>query len=430
VTNPCLIFATATARGGSGTSTSCDDEQLAAMPVLLDTGTDCGIGPHVAVLARPAVRRVVVVLGDGHRAAIPLSGAAGGVRAGALVLGTDVAVRRVVVLGAGGRALETYPLGLAPEPRRRRCLGALSTSSGFFITNAPQPLGVAPHALQAVDHGALLCVAADRAPRVPADCRLPPVAPDEGLLSADPTRDGRFVSGLVPAEITTARLKLDDGTRREVATTPIPGYTGRYAAVVRAVAVDVPGPHRVIGYALLDGRGRVLRQGDDQPEAPATGRPVTLLRVPGVPPLSAMSVPLSGPGGGFTCLGLGALRGSADCDAIGGGQVGSGVTSLRVRATCDTRRILILGVLRRRTDRLVVRTTSGREVVARRARIPAAAGAATGSYAALAVVGARDGVRGIVLRGRAANRVELMLPPAAQQCGYEAYPAFDDAFRD
>ena len=429
VTNQCLVFATATARGGSGTSTSCDDEQLAALPVVLDTGTDCGIGPHVAVLARPAVRRVVVVLGDGHRAAVPLSDTADGVRAGALVLGTGVAIRRVVVLGAGGRALTTYPLGLAPEPRRRRCPGLLSTSSGFFTINAPQPLGAAPHTLQAVDHGALLCVAVDRAPRVPADCRLPPIAADDGLLSADPTADGRFVSGLVPAEVTTARLKLDDGTQRTVATEPIPGYAGRYAAVVRAVAVDVPGPHRVVGFALLDGRGRVLRQGDDQPEAPATGRPVTLLRVPGVPPLSAMSVPLSSPGGGFTCLGLGTLRSSADCDASGGGQFGGGVTSLRVRATCDTRRILVLGILRRHTDRLVVRTASGREVVARRARIPAAAGAAAGGYAALAVVGARDGVREIVLRGRAANRVALPLPPAAQQCGYEASPAFDDAFR-
>jgi hypothetical protein len=64
----------------------------------------------------------------------------------------------------------------------------------------------------------------------------------------------------------------------------------------------------------------------------------------------------------------------------------------------------------------VVITTSGREIQARRAPVPA-----SGATAALAVVPARDGVRRIAVRGRVSGGVQLALPAAARQCGYATF---------
>lgn len=380
----------------------------------------CGpIGAYVTVLARPAVQRVVVVLGDGRRRSVPLRAipGAGGTRAGALVAGAGVALRRMLALGAGGRVLERDEIGQAPADGAPCDDGG--ETSGIYVLYAQadeRRLGHAPHALHAADDGARLCLAIDRAPRVPQDCRVPPLDPATTALQRLLTADGRFLLGLVPPDVATARLTLDDGTTRDVAAAPIPGYAGQYAGVSRVVAVDLPGPHHVVGYDLRDARGRVLAH-DPGPERPAPRHVTTLLRVPGLPALRGALLPAAGELPTLSCIALGPISATEpDCLIAGPGF-------FSVRADCAPHRLVVLGALAHADERLAVRTASDRELPGRTALLPAALGSAAGTTAAVAVVPGAATARRIVVRrpGHATKSYALKLPPAARQCGYVAF---------
>jgi hypothetical protein len=77
---------------------------------------------------------------------------------------------------------------------------------------------------------------------------------------------------------------------------------------------------------------------------------------------------------------------------------------------------VVYGLLARRADRVAVRLGDGREVRGRTAPLPAAI--APGAGAALVVLGPHDAPRELIVRGRAPYRRDLVLPPAADQCGY------------
>ncbi|HWI71962.1 MAG TPA: hypothetical protein VNT55_08410, partial [Baekduia sp.] len=336
-----------------------------------------------------------------------------------------VAVRRLVALGAGGGTVLDLPLQQPPASPgpcgAGSSGGALSTLVTYSFGHDRPLAGPGPHAVHAADDGAKLCLAFDRAPRAPADCAIPEDDPADVFLGEQATATGVVLTGLVPAEVAGARVTLDDGTTRDVAAAPIPGYAGRYAAVVRVIAAQVDRPRTVAGWALLDARGRVLNGFDRGGPDPVPQHAATVLRTPGLPALRAARVPKGRHFGGFACLALGPLEELADCSAAGPGL-------FIVRAFCAPRRIVIFGLLSHSSDRLVVETAAGREVAARQAVLPAAIRAGKGLTAAMVVLPAGTGARRVILRGKAGGRTDLVLPPAAEQCGYRDFAWIMSAF--
>jgi hypothetical protein len=418
----CVTLGAGSGSYAPGTRTLCDDERRAVTPLLSSAGPECGpLGNTVDVLARPGVRRVVAVLGDGHRRTIPLNAVPGvpGMRAGVAVLGTGIAVRRLEAIGADGQTLSSELIGLRPAPRVQEDHDGLCSSDWALLSYAVglprEQLAAGPHTPVFADAGPRLCLAVDRAPRPPQECRIPPVEASAALLDAEPTADGRYIAGVVPTTVASATLVFDDTSTRDVAATELPGYGGQYATTVRLVAADVPGIHRVVGYRLRDARGRILRSVDLGPELPVPGPATTLLRPVGLPPIRARLFPL---GGGYApqlCLNAGSITGPPNADGCQFAETGTFIAT----ATCSPRRIVLLGLLRRATDRVSVQTASGHEIRAQVAALPPRLrhGAAA---AAVVVLPATAAPRMVILRGGKSGHAALELPPARAQCGYTA----------
>jgi hypothetical protein len=425
----CVAFVVRAARTTQWGSAPCDD-LLARTPMAVTTSSSCMVGAAVAVIAAATVRRVVVVTGDGTHRAVRLVALVAGERAGALVLGAGIAVRRVIAFGAGGRRLAVSEIGHGPTPNRPSFCAPPSGNYGV-VQVPPERLGTAPHTPHVTDHGVELCATVDRAPRIPADCALPPIAPDSARISITRTADGRHLFGIVAGEVAAARITLTDRSTQTLPAAPLPGYNGIYADVVRAIAADLPGPNAVWKVELLNDRGRVL-----SPEASANvdptawGRPVTVLPAAhGVP--AVLAVPADTVFSGLTCVVFGSVRDDAfDCAAgLVNGQASTGSGTVRVEARCTPRRMLISAQLRHASDRLVVRTKDGRTIRSRMVPFPSGAGiAARGRFFALAVLGPRDAPAEALVRGRSPNRVTIDLPTAGRQCGYSTAPGQMDAF--
>jgi hypothetical protein len=383
------------------------------------------VGAAVTALTVPTVGRVVAVLGDGSRREIalhPLPGAAaGGRRAGSLFLAPGIAVRRLIAYGSGRRVVTTDDVRAEPG----RAGGCANTTIGHsqlgsVTPDVPDQSGAAPapHRVVVQDDGARLCVALDRAPQHPGECGNAPVEASGTELYGVTTREGRFVYGVVPADVTAARLTLDDGSARVVPATAIPGYAGQYAAVEHLVAADVAAPRRVLAYALLDARGRAIGRGYG-PDGPRLRFVRTLGRVPGLAPLTlstltdvAKSTGLEG----TPCVSFGAVSAARPaCVAYGLGQLG-------VRVDCAPRRMVISGILRHAADRVTIHLAGGRIVRPHVVRLPAVGKVkALGSAVLVFVLGAHEQPRSVVLgRGRDYRRQDLVLPAAARQCGYDA----------
>jgi hypothetical protein len=289
------------------------------------------------------------------------------------------------------------------------------SDEGLF---APEEhLGGGSHAPRAVDQGAELCVAIDRAPRIPADCALPPVDPRSAMLAAFQASGGRrYLYGIVPAEITQARLTLDDRSVRTVPATPIAGYAGRYAATLRQVSLDVPAGRQTAGVELLDARGRVLGGGIANAPDVRVGRSATLAPATmGVGPLRATNLEVFGRSA--TCITIRPVTTVFDCDVFAG-AADDGGSAVELLARCAPRRLVVLAVLPRRDDRLVLGLRGGREVVARKVRIPRGVGAAAGRSAAFAVLGPNARLDAVHVRGRGSRSIAVRLPAVADQCGY------------
>jgi hypothetical protein len=416
----CLAFRVARSVGGGPGFCDGDPDPDDGQPYLLEAAGDCLVGGRVEVLVREPARRVVAILGDGRRRTVPLVTLSPGTRAGTLVLGPDVAVRRTLALSATGRVLMTQFMRLPPQPRHG-CLESLGDVPSQFFRPPMAPIGAGPHVMRATDHGVRICVAVDRAARVPEECALPPVDPYRTWLTVEPTSSGRVIYGIVPAEIAAVRVTRKDGSVQTIASAPIVGYTGRYAAALRQVAVELRGGALVAEVAVLDARGRVLRAPAGDPDGGLwVARPRTVLRVPGLPPLRAVDTS-SGLRRG-SCLWLGSpMR----C-VLGLFRPKDEETSgwlKQIEVGCAPRRIVVAAVLLRRADRLVVRTTSGRPVTAHHARIPAGSGPISGLYAHLAVLGPHEGLSALVERGPSGkSTISTPLPPATRQCGYSVLP--------
>lgn len=429
----CLSLVVASKHGDrTGSGGPCDDGgAFAVTPLAVEPNVSCGIGVGIAVLVRAPVRSAVVVLGDGSRRTVPLHavGGAKGARGGAVVVEPGMAVRRVEGLGAGGGVLRSSTLATAPV--RPDCKGfGLGSSSGWTSYGTFGDLfgdhpHAAPHTARAIDSGAQICVAVDRAPRPPLDCDLPPIAPEDASLWAPEVPGGQYLYGLVPVEVTAARVTFTDGTTQVVPATPIPGYAGQYASTTAQIALDVVAPKVVRSSALLDGGGRVLGRAQTLGPLDYVVGASTTLRpaADGLPALRARSVSFTYGRQKFayTCVKFGATSTMDDC-MLSVAEGSYGVQTVTVSVPCAPRRTIVLAALRRATDRLVVRTRDGREVVAGNLRLPAAAGAAAGRSVALAVLGPREAVTGLRLRGRAPRKIQARYPAAAEQCGYADQP--------
>jgi hypothetical protein len=387
----------------------CDDERLTTVPVLPVISRTCSpLGTSVAVLVRSRVRRVTLVLGDGSHRTVPLRPVPGdpdGLAAGIALVGPSIAIRRMVVTSAGGRALSSLGLQLAPSAASG-CDGFLSFVYSESDTGLRAP---GPRVFQAVDRGVQLCVAPNRAPDARNDCGIPPIDVQGSRLVVAPRTDATTITGLVSADVAVVRLALDDGTRRDIPATPIPGYIGQYASTTLLVDAEVAAPRKVGGYELLDARGRVLDDRDDG-LMPVLRHRATVLRTPGLPPLRAALI--SGSDDALPCLAFGALAKVSACTA-------TAAASYTARAFCTPRRIALWGLLSHSTDDVIVQTTDGHEITARKAVLPAAIRRGKGTTAALVVLPAGVGTRRLLVRGKAGGKRDLVLPPAAEQCGYQ-----------
>lgn len=302
-TRRCLEFRTVDGtRRAEGDTGLCDGDPD-GRAYLLQAGGDCLLGGRLEVLVREPARRVEAILGDGRRRAVPLVSLSPGTRVGTLILGPGVAVRRTVALSAAGRVLATQQMGLPPQPRHG-CLTSIGFLASVYMPPPAPPAGAGSHALHVTDRGERICVAAGRAPHVPEECALPPVDPHRTWLTVERTSTGRLIYGVVPAEIATVRVTREGGGTQTIASAPIVGYAGRYAAALRQVFVELRGGSPVAEVAVLDARGRVLRKPAGAEDVPPARRR-TLLSVPGVPPLRVADV--SSRSNGASCLWLGSL---------------------------------------------------------------------------------------------------------------------------
>lgn len=420
--------------GGSVVHGPCDQDDLVFVPLVVQQGDDCSTGLHFEVLARPPIRTAVAILGDGTRRSVRLAALGGelGARGGELMVGKDRAVRRVEGRDARGHVVRSWPV--AVPPYTQACDGSFDggSVSGFTIFPGDDgPLGAGPHVPRVVDRGVQVCVAIDRAPRVPEECTTPPIDPEDATVGSIATAGGgRYLYGLVPLEVAAVRIRFADRSAQTVPRTPIPGYAGRYAGVLGQVALELPAGRRPYKQEVLDDHGRVLASWPLASPETEVGSPHTLLPAAGgLDALRAWDVRLALPFAGvrYTCVGFGerpATDLALDCDLpLDHGTTGAGTVQVDVR--CAPRRTIVLAALRHRTDRLVLGLRGGREVTARQVRLPAGTGPAAGNSIAVAILGPRDALTGIRLRGKAARKAAVAYPAAAEQCGYSDEPFGD-----
>jgi hypothetical protein len=445
VTQACVRLTLPGGNGETDDTTSCDQPGLGATQLLPTSADDgCGsIGRFVGGLVRSRVAKVVLVLGSGKRVTMPLRAfpaALGdlGLRVGLVRIDAHEALRSMTAYDAAGHAIDRGLSAVAPgaPPKCSSRSGddtdelSLSGSNEVIITrngSRTARLGPGPHLLHVADDGAQICFAADHVPVLPADCEQPPVDPASTFLAAEPTATGRLVLAIVPPEVATARVTLDDGSRRDLTATPIPGYAGQYATSLAAVFADVPGPHRVLSYKLLDARGRVLAVGLG-PERPGLRNTRRIARVPGVGALyysdadaaAKLASPLVQVG---DCLSIG--RPPTDSSAFGRACVTHSVSVVTLTASCATRRIVVSAGLAHRSDRVSIRLASGREVALHTYVLPGRKGAGQSDAQAIGVLGAHDVPRALIRRGRSPQRLALHLPAAAAQCGYSDFEQLD-----
>jgi hypothetical protein len=430
VTSTCVTFGYSIPRGGGGgESGTCDSTGREGEQVLPFVGTACGpVGVYVGALVRSGVTRVAAVLGDGRTRAIPLHAAGSGLHAGAVTLGPDLAVRRIVATSASGRSY-TVLHTLMPPASSNDCSEGSGESLGVALITYSRglpdtTLGAGAHRLVVADQGDDLCFAVDRAPRAPGECTAPPVDAGAAQLLSQPAADGRFVAALVTADVASVRVVLDDGSTAVIPTTPVRDYSGRYAQRVRAVATTIAGPHRVLAYTMLDAAGHAVSQRWDGPDRPRLRVVRTLGHVPGVAgaltfaraiaPRTLYAVATT------TCLSFGPP--SVD-DASGDACLSDYADIGYVRSSCTTRRTVVVLPVAHRADHVSVRLASGREVPGHTYALPAGAHARA---VGIVVLGPHDAARTLIRRGASPKRVALRLPAAADQCGFRDWPDFED----
>lgn len=324
-----------------------------------------------------AVRSVEAVLGDGTRQRARLDPLPARLndprRVFVLVLGPDTAVRELRI--RAGARMQRIALGQAPGGAT--CRGGLPSNVGW-VAYSPLPIGAQPGPvgpLVARDDGDRLCVGLGTI--VTADCQLPPT--DARIPRIDLRRAGGHAAllAVVPPEVARLRLTIDRGAPVTVATTDLPGYSGRYAGLVRAATVALPAGSHVYGTEELAADGHVIEHWPGPDLRPLAHTPAVLARLPGGIVAAA----------GGTCIQVGANAPTRDRTACRNADL----LKTLVAAPCAARRLVIV------TRRRALRVTTDRGVIR---------GHRKGRFTVAVVP--RD----------AALRSPVRLPPASKQCGY------------
>jgi hypothetical protein len=282
-----------------------------------------------------------------------------------------------------GARVRTLPVGQAPGGAT--CVPR-STSRGSFIIGLGSDVrhGSSTGPLVARDRDDLLCVGLGAIAAT--DCQVPPIDPLLPRLEIRRSGGQTALLAVVPPEVAALRLTLDSGAPITVATTDLPGYTGRYAGLVRAVAVPLSAGRKVYDTDELAADGHVLQRLPGPDPRPLARTPAVLARLPGGIVVA----------GGGRCVQVSAAAPTRD--PIGCRNMD--FLPILVAAPCAARRLVVVArgrQLRVMTDRGVIR------------------GRRKGRFA-VAIIPRDSALREV--RGARRSPIPVHLPPAAAQCGY------------
>jgi hypothetical protein len=393
-------------------SYACDDPDFPRRDAF-DVARTCGpIGIRIVGLVPPG-SRLQAVLGNGRHLPVRLHALPhrfGALRAFALALAPEVALRALVSIGDGRRHVVSGGIG----PGVADCPNA---SSGYFSGSGfdfgmPR-FGPEPPSLQLRDDGVLLCATLGLPDPDGRDCGHPPLDERESWVLSRVTADATTVAGVVPPTVGSVELLLAGGERHVVPTMLESPYTGRYRGLIRVFSITVPGGHEPRRVTLngLDGRPLTTIPVYRPPTFERVPRP--LLRIRGGWTLGAGIVRFAFPGSGprrLACLQL--VRGGEFSDDPFACTLAD---SIPVRVSCRPQRMLVYGRLAPGVRGVELRTTEG-TVEARTASLRPLG---TSGRAFVAEVPRRAGLRSIVVRSARTKRHRLRLPPADRQCGYQ-----------
>jgi hypothetical protein len=346
----------------------------------------------VSGLAGPAIGRIDAVLGDGARRPVALRALPARFddprRAYVVVVGRGIAVRALLVRERG----RTSTLAVRAAPVDAECnqggnFGVAFATFGVVLQ--PSPSGAGP--IVARDDGDDLCVGLGTI--VATDCQLPPADTFHDRIERRRAGTQTAVLAVVTAEVSALRLRVDHGAPLTVPTSDLPGYNGRYAGLVKAATVSLPGDRRLYSTDLLAADGHVLGSlpGPDQP--PLAHTPRVVARLPGGVTVAASTECVQVRSGPPT-------RDRAACELVG-------LTDTFVVVPCAAHRAVIVSRVRRPATGLTAVTTAGRVRGRRHGAL------------SVAILPPRAALREVRLTG--AGRVGVHLPPAARQCGYTAF---------
>ena len=368
------------------------DRDPAGLSFSVDTRCTAPAG-IVTGLAGPSVRSLDAVLGDGTHRSVALHALPARFgearRAFALVVADDVAVRALLAHHDG----HTDRLALGAAPAQAQCSqrsGGFSVAFGIFgFTVRPAPSGGG--AVVARDDGDDLCVGLGAI--VPTDCQLPPTEPWSSRIERRRAGASTIVLAVVPPEVTAVRLHPERGAAVTVPTADLPGYSGRYAGLVRAAVASLPGDRRVYQTDLLAADGHVLDALPAPDPRPLPRTPRVVAHLPGGVIVAALG----------DCVQVRAGGPSRERSACGFTEL----TGTVVAVPCAARRTVIVARLRRPARGLSA-LTSERTIRGRRH-----------GALAVAVLPPRAALREIRLAGAA--RIRMRLPAATRQCGYTTF---------
>ncbi len=387
----CVRVDSGDAREGDGDD-GCSQAGRDPAGMSFSTGARCALPARVVTgLAGPAVTRIDALLGDGARRRVALRALPASFgdprHAFAVVVGPEVAVRSLLVRGGRVRAL---PLAAAPVEAECNPGSNFTVAFGVFGFTIPPPrTGAGP--LLARDEGDDLCVGLGTI--VAADCQLPPADAFRDRIERRRAGTQTAILAVVTPDVSALRLHVDHGAPLTVPTSDLPGYTGRYAGLVKAATATVPGDRRLYSTDLLAADGHLLGSlpGPDQP--PLAHTPRVIARLPGGVTVAASTECVQVRSGPPT-------RDRAACAF-------TDVVASFVSVPCAARRTVVVTRVRRPATGLTAVTTTG-----------TVRGRRHGSLA-LAILPPRAALREIRLTGAA--RIRFPLPPAARQCGYTAF---------
>jgi hypothetical protein len=381
------------------TAENCDEPDY-PQPVDMGVERTCGpVGIQISGMADRGVR-LLAVLGDGSRRQVALHslpGRFGSRRAFALLLEPKVALRELVAIEGGRRAVQISEL--APG-----VFDCPDSSSGYtlgFPLSLP-PFGPGPPAFQLRDEGVLLCATLGLPDPERRDCGRPPLDAESSWILTHADDSATAVAGVVSPDVGSVTVLLADGQRQTVPTAPDGAYTGRYRDLIRTFSISIPGRHELRRAVLygLDGQRLYSTRAYSPPKFEV--EPTLLRRTRSGWRLGAGLLAFYGRRSACAQL----VRGDFELDPFACTFGDSRV----LRVTCSPRSALLYGWMNARVVDIVTtkRRFSRKGISARELGIDRSA--------LLVELGGDEALRSLTFRGRKTQRFRG--PSPARQCGY------------